>query len=152
MRVSNETYLKAALSRHKSDACLIWPYGADSDGYGSVYIDGKSLRVHQAALLLTQGEPPSPDLICLHEPVRCHNRRCFNPRHLRYGTRRQNLLDRVADGTDNRGERSPSHKLTADDVKKIRQSSLSSYVLARRYGITRQAIDKARRGLTWRYV
>lgn len=33
-------------------------------------------------------------------PVICHNRGCVNPRHLRWGTRQDNIADRILDGTN----------------------------------------------------
>lgn len=44
----------------------------------------------------------------------------------------------------------PHAKLTPDAVRAIRASREPQSTIARRYGVTRQAVSKVRRRLTWK--
>ncbi|WP_247881534.1 HNH endonuclease [Skermanella sp. TT6] len=94
-----------------------------------------------------------PDqLFMLHQ---CDNRRCGNPRHLRTGTQRANLLDAWS---KNRpivaapGEDHPNAKLTVEAVREIRGTASCTAQLAEKFGVTMGPIQNARRGDTWRHV
>lgn len=73
----------------QTDECLIWPY-AVSSGYGCATIDGRSERVHVLACEWAHGPRPE-GMDAAHS---CDVRRCFNPAHLRWATRTENILDR----------------------------------------------------------
>jgi hypothetical protein len=59
--------------------CLVWTGYLNDAGYGILYRNGKSLRVHRMAWLEAGRELPD-DVLLDH---RCHNRACFNLKHLR---------------------------------------------------------------------
>ena len=50
------------------------------------------------------------------------------------------------------GEAHTSAKLREDDVRAIRKAKMGARALARKYGVTPQAIRQARDGKTWRHV
>ena len=50
------------------------------------------------------------------------------------------------------GMRRPPQKLTADDVRYARQSSLPCRVVGELLGVSAMAISKIRRGIIWRHV
>jgi hypothetical protein len=73
---------------------------------------------------------------------------------IRYGTRSENINDRVRDGQDNRGEKAWTAKLTWEAVADIRSRVASGYpqcALADEYDVSRQAICFVVAGRTWRY-
>lgn len=76
-----------------TDECIEWPYFRDVQGYGRVSYLGKKHRVHRVVtgngVLLDRGT------IVLHS---CDNRACINPRHLRVGTQKENMLEMMAKG------------------------------------------------------
>lgn len=73
--------------------------------------------------------------------------------NLEYGTPSQNQRDRIDHGTDDRGERSVSAKLTASDVLKIRElrGVLSQQSIALRFGVSRALVRAVldRRQWSW---
>lgn len=135
----------------KTDKCIIWPYGKTSGGYGVVVYNGKQVPAHRLSLRLKTGANP-PDKVAAHKPVVCHNRACINPSHIRWATQRENVMDRIMDGTMNRGVTSPNAKLTRKDVVAIKSSNLNTVQLASLYPVTQSVISEIKRGVAWRHV
>ena len=141
-------YLISSIAAANEDDCLIWPY-AIIDGYGSVYVEGRSVPVHRHALFLYTGINPSDRFAC-HGP--CHNRACFNPHHLSWMTRSENEMDKVRDGTSNRGEGSGHSKITEIDVLAIRSDVRKNRDIAREYGITPSNVGHIKKRRTWAWL
>lgn len=94
-----------------------WEWQATNlNGYGLLGVNGRSVRAPRFSWELHFGH-------------HCDNPRCVRPDHLFLGTNRDNMRDafkkgrlRVPHGAaDNRGERCGSAKLTAIQVKEIRE-------------------------------
>ena len=84
----------------------------------------------------------------------CDNPPCVNPYHLRLGTRQDNVDDKMSKGRykSPRGERNPSAKLTAADVKTIRLDPRKGTEVAAAYGVTPAAVSAIRRRKLWKHV
>jgi hypothetical protein len=85
----------------------------------------------------------------------CHNN--GNPEHnrldnLRYDTPRGNSADKLLHGTQHRGERHISTKLTEKTVREIRCSDLMGTVLAKKYGVSTSQICDIRKGKSWTWL
>ena len=132
-----EAWLRGAVA-NATDECALWPF-VTGDQYGSLRVEGKRWLAHRLALVWATGENPT-HLDAAHA---CHNRRCVNPKHLSWKTRRENALDRRRDGT-------ASKKLTLADVNSIRSSTLSARDLADMYGTVTQTIYDIRNGRSWK--
>ena len=91
--------------------------------------------------------PLSPDIKVCHT---CDNHFCLNEDHWFLGTQSDNMKDMVAKGRNYTGR--GNSKLTEDLVRMIRSSDRSGEQLARELGITRHAVNKARKGTTWKNV
>lgn len=61
-------------------------------------------------------------------------------------------MDRVTDGTSNRGEQHGHAKLTEEDVLAIYRSSARQETVARIYGIARQTVSDIRIGRRWKWL
>ena len=103
----------------ETDDCVLWPFRVNTDGYGYVTWDGRYQGVHVVACAHHYGPKPTAGHEVAHSCAR--TRACMNYRHLRWATRSENIADRVAHDTHNRGERQPQHKLTTDDVRRARR-------------------------------
>lgn len=69
-------------------ACMEWPYYVTDKGYGTLYFEGKTTRVHRVAYGIAYGAIPE-GLTIDHL---CKNRCCFNPAHLEAVTMGENVL------------------------------------------------------------
>lgn len=72
----------------ETDECIVWPFGTSGRGYGVLRFDGTPQKVHALACIRHNGPIPQPGMVVRHLPG-CTNRRCFNWRHLSWGTRWQ---------------------------------------------------------------
>ena len=77
-----------------SDDCLAWPFGRDQKGYGAVKFRGIQTNAHRVMCILAHGEPTSEMQHALHSCGQGHNG-CVNPRHLRWGSVKDNCDDRT---------------------------------------------------------
>jgi hypothetical protein len=117
-------------------------------GYATVVVGGRSRYVHRLVLETFVGPCPEGMEACHYDGDRSNNALS----NLRWDTRAANAADRIRHGTTRRGERAPGARLTNDLVRFIRCSPQSNLTIARRLGMTRQAIGDVRRRRTWRNV
>lgn len=137
---------------HSGEECLIWPYGRTTGGYGTTTVMGKLEYVHRLMCAMTHGEPSNPNIQARHL---CGNgdKGCFNPRHLAWGTRSMNQMDRISHGTSNRGARHPMNILTEKQVLEIYTTEGPNIqVLSKRYGVHSRTILDILQGRSWSWL
>jgi hypothetical protein len=156
------------------DDCWEWEAGLMWNGYGRFTMHSHPYRAHRIAYELFVGHIPE-GLCVLH---RCDNRSCIRPDHLWLGTRGDNNTDCARKGRKNilRGEDSPfwgthhsaetnqknrearqgtkcyNAKLTEEQVREIRASTLSQSELGRIYGVARTTIEHIKIGDRWKHL
>lgn len=140
------------VTKTDDDSCWLWTGWGNADGYGRFDLGNSKVLAHRLALILSGSPPEGERQFALHGD--CSNRRCCNPRHLRWGTKLENSQDRDRLGRRKalRGEAHKMVKLTEDQVRYIRTSPLSQYALARELGVTQPAIGMIRRGINWKHL
>jgi hypothetical protein len=108
--------------------------------------------VHHLVAQAFLGEKPEGMEICHRNGIRADCRAA----NLRYDTRSGNALDRHVHGTMNqaRGEKHYFSKLTAEDVRLIRQLRPGTPIreLAVRFGVTHKTIASAAARESWKHV
>lgn len=117
-------------------------------GYGVFSYQGRRLLAHRASWEAFN-EPVPSGLYVLH---RCDNSRCVNPSHLFLGTHQDNVDDCVAKRRHTLGERHPGHKITEDDVHRIRKDRRYVKDIAAHYGLSKAQVFNIRNGSHWRHV
>lgn len=136
----NEDRFWATVQRGDPNECWPWTGYFRRSGYG-IFAPTKTAKVyaHRTAYALTHpGEQPP---MVLHA---CDNPACCNPAHLFPGDHAANMADMVQKKRQTLGERNPQARLSAEQVKEIREK-YRPYVygckkLAKEYGVTFGAI------------
>lgn len=119
------------------------------NGYRAIYLtagaQSKCVLLHSVVLSAFVGPRPV-GRVCRHLDGNPANNTVSN---LAWGTPAENSNDCRMHGRTPAGERNPKAKLTATKVRAIRQSSADASDLAALYGVTREAINNVRKGITW---
>lgn len=140
-----------ALIADAPPTCVTWPLFRDENGYGRLGYLGKQWWAHTLVCTLVNGDRPTPDHEATHS---CGNGKegCYNPRHLTWGTRTRNQLDRKFHGTKAKGYKgSHRQKLTQADVDFIRSQKglMTQRALAEKFGVTDATIRDIYSGKSW---
>lgn len=112
----------------------------------------KMRRLHRIILLTFVGPCPPDHEGCHLNGIRSDNR----IENLAWATREENVLHKLIHGTQPRGEKQGSSKLTAEAVRRIRTASIiedsTGVDLAAQYGVHPATISRVLRGEAWRHV
>lgn len=151
-RGETNSFIEHALSC-ETDECIEWPFGRDRDGYGSIQIAKKSLRVMRIVCEKTHGRCPSPKHQVAHS---CGNQPCINKRHLRWATGVENEADKLKHGTRHCGESITFSKLSECDVRNIRaeyaKGDISTVALARFFNVSHSNISTIVLRKSWAHI
>lgn len=130
------------------ESCIEWPFGKNSNGYGTVNRQGASGShlAHRHVLELSKGASP---LMALHK---CDNPSCVNPNHLEWGSQADNLKQAWSRNRMPFGESCAQAKLCNDDVRAIRKDHRTQIKIAKDYGVSRQLISSIKRRKKWSRV
>ena len=140
----------------RQGACLIWVGSTTPKGYGEVYWNGRSRRVHCVAWELVNGCPVPDGRVICHNCPGGDNPACYEPSHLWTGTVAQNNADKAAKGRASTGQRHSSAKLTETQVLEIRSRLASGRAkqreLAIEYGVSHGLIAHIAVGRNWKHL
>jgi len=101
----------------------------------------KNYTIHSLILLTFAGEKPTAKHQAMHLDGNKKNNTLSN---LRWGTARENHLDKKNHGTFQEGEKHGRHKLTAKQVLQIKTSNLPHVYFAKLFKVTPEAISYAK--------
>jgi hypothetical protein len=142
-----EAFLQQHLA-HDGDECLIWPY-AKQKGYGVMQHEGRMMLASRRMCILRHGEPAFPGAHAAHSCGK-GDQGCVS--HVYWATAQENIEDKRKHGTQLQGRQMWNAKLNEDAVRYIRQSGETQEALAKRFGVSRAAIEKVVLGHTWKHV
>ncbi len=139
------TKLEARVAVDPATGCWNWTRGVNADGYGNgLYVDGKQVRSHRIAFLVSTGSLPAPGLLIRHL---CSNPSCCRPDHLAAGTPWENSQDTLAAGRHRAGCK--SFRQEKADALAIRMADGPYASIAERLGVSLSTVSRARAGRTW---
>lgn len=142
--------------RSKTKSCILWPFATCKSGYGRLRSRGMDRAASRVALIWASGIDP----LHMHAAHRCGNRACINPRHLYWGTVKQNAEDRWSDAgkrlvsrersaqQKRRGgsRKRPAHRIDDSAVQAILADDRPHGVIAEEHGIDRSYVSRIKRG------
>lgn len=86
----------------------------------------------------------------------CDNRKCCNPNHIAIGTHADNQADKVSKNRQAKGEKNGASLLSEISVlearKKYKDGGETYKSLADKYGVSRDTMQKAIRGIYWKHI
>jgi hypothetical protein len=145
-----QDFYQNVVLEYEGDDCLIWPYSTSGRGYGQLYVNGIKRLVHRLVCAEVTGPPPTLKHQAAHECGKGTSG-CVTKRHLFWKTSKENSADRITHGTQSRGERTGTSKLTEGQVKEIvslKGKELQREV-AKRFKVSRGNISKIQNKTTW---
>ena len=138
----------------KSGECWEWTGGTDKRGYGIFSVAGKATRATRFVWTAENGPIPDGQYVC----HRCDNPACVRVSHLFLHTPAGNSADMVAKGRQLKGERQSRAKLTADQVRQIREKYVpksresGTKAMAKEYGVSDVLVSLIVRRKIWQDV
>lgn len=139
--MSAQAYIEERSTPVPWTGCWLWEQGLDTRGYGAAKVKRRAAKAHRVSYEAFVG--PIPDgAFVLH---RCDVKACVNPDHLYAGTHAENMDDL------SRGRYHPKRKLTSEQVRAMRASTMTISELAEAHGMSRSTIWKVLRGVTYRH-
>lgn len=148
------------------NGCWLWMGHRQKSGHGRFKMNHGRVLAHRFSWELHHGPIPAGLFVCHH----CDNPCCVNPAHLFLGTAADNVADCVRKGRHAHGDTHPSRtrpeclkrgsehhyaKLKEADVLDIRSLSaegMSRAEIARRFGVTHDAIARIVKRETWVHI
>lgn len=138
----------------KTSSCWLWLAHKNNKGYGMIGVKKTMRLAHRVAYEIVIGTIPE-GMCLLHS---CDNRLCVNPSHLSVGSVKDNNLDMIKKGRDNKahGTSVGISKLNDTDVSQARvlyrNGGHTWRSLAQLFGVSHSVIGKALKGVTWKHV
>ena len=137
------------------DLCWIWTGYSHLYGYGLLRIGSLTHQTrrmetaHRISYAIHHGDIPVGMFVC----HRCDHPECVNPNHLFLGNNDDNMRDCYTKNRTAHGEKQGRHKLTANDVLRIREYSKNKtktgVELAKTFGISRATVSNIINGKIW---
>lgn len=168
-RTREQHDLVASIVKDPPENCVEWPYSCTTLGYGDieVYRLGNQygpaqfhpkatrhrMNVHRYALICSDPSVDFSKMVACHNVnPNCVSKKCFNPRHLRWGTVSENGKDHIYDTGTLRGESNPRSKLTAEQVVSIFLDPRHQIEVAQHYGISQAHVSSIKLRQVWKHV
>lgn len=173
IRESDVARLWSKIRKGDSDEC--WPWQAKArlvTGYGllNIYVtEGRRRNVVASRIVckIAHGEPPYEGAHALHS---CDNPPCCNPKHLRWGTPKDNAADAIERGRNSppplnasyrRRDTQPKggrvHNQSLDEAKvreiwRLHLAGMNTSRIAEVVGAKQHAVADVARGRSWRHL
>lgn len=107
-------------SKPSEKECRLWIASKVNGKYGQIVVNGKTMGAHRASWMAhNEGKQIPENMVIRHL---CGNSLCINPDHLKPGTHRENMNDKLKHGTDSRGDKSSGSTISDEIRSQIKRS------------------------------
>lgn len=140
-------------ANYQSDDCIEWPFSRIKSGYTAIKVNGRQTTASRILCEVAHGAPPTPKHEACHTCGNGH-RGCMNRNHLYWGTKSQNQIDRVAQGTAHLGESNHRARLRESDIREIRALAVtqSQSDIGNKFGISQTHVSNIIAGNRWGWL
>lgn len=146
----------------EEEPCIDHGYTGDRVGYQKTHYRREGKRISTMRHRLVYCDANNVAIEDIRGKVirhKCDNPRCINPIHLEIGTQAENIQDRDTRGRTALGEQNGLAKLTADNVRFIREnyqrgrgSQYNTVTLGRMFGVSARNITDILKRETWKHI
>lgn len=134
------------------DECWLWPFDTvtppHSPGYGA-FGKWKNTTAARAVLKMAKGDPPDPAFHACHLSKCKGKPLCVNPNHLYWGSAKDNAADKLADGTQVRGEDHWAATMSNAKAQAIWDANGTRQEIADRFGTTLAIVGAIKESRRW---
>lgn len=136
----------------KTNTCWFWIGRKDRCGYGVYSINNFSHKAHRYCYEITNNIKIG-SLIAMHT---CDTPHCVNPDHIKLGTHQDNQHDKFLKNRQAKGSKIKASILKEENVidarEKYKTGKYTYIDLAVEYGVSKDAMQKAIRGINWGHI
>jgi predicted XRE-type DNA-binding protein len=127
----------------KTDDCIEWKFSLNKNGYAHLSNrQQKTPFVHRIVASKCHSNPENkPDVAHI-----CNNRKCINPRHLRWTTKKENSEDRIMHNTN-------GIRISNEDVLAIRnhiEKGIKQSTIAKEFNVDQSLISRIKNKKRWK--
>lgn len=152
MRIPIAERLEAHSIPEPNSGCWLWIGVQNGTGYGGIKMEKKQKYAHRVSWESVNG--PIPDELEIRHS--CDVRCCINPRHMSLGTALDNKRDAVSRDRHVYGERVTQARLTANQVRAIREryaeGGESQEAIGKDYGVSQAHVGKIVNWVWWKHL
>lgn len=142
---------------YDGDDCLFWPFmrSVQTNGYGCFKKNKKQHMAHKYICTEVHGPQPEAKSVVRHL---CGNGMagCVNPKHLAWGTQKQNAYDALLHGTRCMGEDQGSSVLKEEEVLEIYRRAWSGLEtqaeISEDYKVAQTQVSRIKLGKQWNWL
>ena len=149
--VNNPNFYHKVWNEYVQDYCHIWNKYFNSNGYATIRINKRRLRLCREILILDGID--MTDLVTRHK---CHNRACIKPEHLEPGTLADNTQDMVDANRQAKGENASSSKITTEKaleiIELLKNTTLGCTEIGNKTNVSPMIVSNIIRGQGWRHL